>query len=280
MLGPVLNAGFTQFGFTVGVGSLHDQFLPPAPPAPLLKSMPSIIEGPAFMGWPPGFFVHKKATTVLVDGNPGVQQGHDVGPLIFHGTMPMNALCGVNILFSKHKVMIPVSSVELQGKPVGTYFMALFLGLNCANPFSLPAGILVRTKNTVITNATLGDMLKGVAYIALDIALDLLWNKLKGAKWFPKFKTDALFEQLKPYMVNMLGIEVLESILHNLANDVMPEVIRALMLKELANRVIHNIAKGWVFSPIVGGLVRGAPAIGRGKASWKPNIGPFGKERW
>jgi hypothetical protein len=277
---PVLNAGFNQFGISVGVGSLHDQFLPPAPPAPLLKAMPGIIEGPAFMGWPPGFFVHKKANTVLVDGTPGIQQGHDVGPLILHVPAPINVLMAVHMLFSKHKVMIPVSSVEMEGKPVGTYFCALFLGLNCASPFSLPAGILVRTKNTVVTNASLADMLKGVAYIALDIALDLLWNKLKGAKWFPKFKSDALLEQLKPYLVGMLGIEVLESILHKLARDVMPEVIRELIFRELANRIIQNIAKAWVFSPVVGGVARGAPAIGRGKAGWKPKIGPFGKELW
>jgi hypothetical protein len=277
---PVLNAGFTQFGISVGVGSQHDQFLPPVPPAPVLKCMPGIIEGPAFMGWPPGFFIHKKAATVLVDGNPGIQQGHDVGPLIPHVAAPMNVLLAVHILFSKHKVMIPVSSVQMEGKPVGTYFCALFLGLNCANPFSLPAGVLVRTKNTVVTNAPLTDMLKGVAYIALDIVIDLLWNKLKGAKWFPAFKTDVLLAQLAPYVADMLGIEVLESILLNLARDVMPEVIRELMFRELANKILQNIAKGWVFSPIFGGLARGVPAIGRGKAGWKPKIGPFGKEWW
>lgn len=276
---PVLNAGFTQFGISVGVGSLHDQFLPPVPPAPLLKCMPGIIEGPAFMGWPVGFFVHKKASTVLVDGNPGVQQGHDVGPMILHVAAPMNVLCAVHMLFSKHKVMIPVSSVQMEGKPVGTYFCALFLGLNCASPFPLPAGILVRTKNTVVTNASLMDMLKGVAYIAIDIAVDLLWNMLKGAKWFPKFKTDALLAMLKPYS-DAMGSDFLAWVLRKYVTEIMPEVIAKLIDRELGNRLIQSMLKAWVFSPIVGGIARGVPAIGRGKAGWKPNIGPFGKEWW
>jgi hypothetical protein len=183
------------------------------------------------------------------------------------------------MLFSKHKVIMPVSSVLMEGKPVGTYFCALLLGLNCASPFSLPAGILVRTKNTVVTQASLSDMLKGVAYIAIDIAVDLLWNWLKGMKWFPKFKTDALLAMLKPYAAT-IGSEFLEWVLQKYAREIMPEIIARLIKSELGNRLIQSILKGWVFSPIVGGIARGVPAIGRGKAGWKPKIGPFGKEWW
>ena len=79
MLALVLNAGWRQFGLSAF--TMHDQYLPPPPPAPPLPAIPGLIEGPAFMGWPPGSHLgHKKAPTVLVDGNPGIQQGHDVGP--------------------------------------------------------------------------------------------------------------------------------------------------------------------------------------------------------
>src|SRR4051812_37664626 len=125
MLVPVLNAGFNQFG--ISMFNMHDQYLPPPPPAPPLPSIPGAFEGPAFLGWPPGFFVHKKAPKVIVDGNPGIQQGHDVGYIIPHLAIPMNALCAVHTLLSKHKVMFPVSSVLLEGKPVGTYLWGFLI---------------------------------------------------------------------------------------------------------------------------------------------------------
>ena len=109
---PVLNAGWLQIG--VSAFTMHDQAVPPVPPLPTpLPAIPGLIEGPAFMGWPPGMLSHKTAPTVKVDGNPGVQQGHDIGYVIPHFAIPMNALCALNTLLSKHKVMFPVSSVKI-----------------------------------------------------------------------------------------------------------------------------------------------------------------------
>lgn len=58
---------------------VHDarQAVPPVPPLPMpLPAVPGLIEGPAFMGWPPGMLSHKVANNVLSDGNPTVQSGH------------------------------------------------------------------------------------------------------------------------------------------------------------------------------------------------------------
>lgn len=149
MIVPVLNAGYMQLG--VSAFTAHDQYIPPVPPAPPLPAVPGLIEGAA-LGWPVAAFLHKKAPTVLVDGNPGIQQGHDVGYGIPHLAAPVNALMAVHTLLSKHKVMFPVTSVLLEGKPVGTYAFGWVGGLICANPISLPTGVLVKIKCTVETS--------------------------------------------------------------------------------------------------------------------------------
>jgi hypothetical protein len=118
--------------------TMHDALLPP----PVKVPIPGLIEGPAFMGWPAGIISHKKALTVLVDGNPGVQQGHDVGYLIVHLAAPANAYIAINIAFSKHKVAFPVDTLKLGGGAAGTYLYFL-LGIICAQPVSLPTGVLM-----------------------------------------------------------------------------------------------------------------------------------------
>ncbi len=267
MLAFVFNAGFRQI--TVSAFTMHDQWLPPPPPAPPLAAIPGLIEA-ATMGWPVASFLHKKAPTVLVDGNPGIQQGHDVGYGIPHFAIPLNAFCLLHTGLSKHKVMIPVSSVLLQKKPVGTY-LVIALGVICANPVSLPTGLVIPTKCTVQTSATLGDILKGLAYTAVDIAFDYLWSKIKGR--LPKFNTSTLAAKMDGYLVDM-GIEELDNIMKGIAKDYSGQII----LRELANKLLQHIMKSWIASPIVTGGVRGSPGIGRGKAggSWQP----FGSNLW
>jgi hypothetical protein len=118
---PVLSAGFLQFGLSAF--TMHDAMFPPPAKAPI----PGLIEGPAFMGWPPGVLSHKKAATVFVNGNMGIQQGHDVGYLIPHLAIALNAFTPVNIAFSKHKVTVAASSVksaEAQSEPIFSFFWA------------------------------------------------------------------------------------------------------------------------------------------------------------
>ncbi len=258
---PVLSAGYWQFG--VSIYTQHDQCFPPPSPIP---AVPGLMEGPAFMGAAPGAAIaHKKAPTVLVDGAPGVQQGHDVGYIIPHIAGPPNALMALHTLFSKHKVMLPVESVLLEGRPVGSYLFNTF-GLICSNPISIPAGCLVQIKGTVFTSATWSDFLKLIGYLALEVVTDWLWNKLKKAipavmkpsPWndrVEKWISDQGVKGIGLFNIHVLGLIELE---HGRS--------------ELFSRFVYAIFKGWAFSPIVGGGARGAPGVGRGSYNWKPKF--------
>src|SRR5215475_15678805 len=110
-----LNQGWTQWAFG---GTFHGQYLPP--PAPD-KCMPA-IDLPAPMGYPPGIkLTHKVGSRTYFDGNKAVQQGHDIGYFIIHFALPTNWLMLINSIFSKHKVEFPVTSVLIEGQPMGTY---------------------------------------------------------------------------------------------------------------------------------------------------------------
>lgn len=204
----VYNAGFSQFG--ISLYTQHNQFLPPVPPAPLLPNVPWVFEGPAFLGSPPGIFKHKKAMTVLVDGGPGIQEGHDVGFLIPHFASPMNAMCVVNTLFSKHKIVFPVSSVLLEGKPVGTNPFGL-LDMICCDPFALPVGATIPISGTVFSSMSAGDFASGLLTIFVDIVLDLIWNKIKGPlkALDPTDKLKALLGTLFPVIGQLTMRELL-----------------------------------------------------------------------
>ncbi len=173
---PGLSAGFLQIG--VSAFTMHDQAVPPVPPAPVpLPSIPGLIEGPAFMGWPPGGLSHKKGTKTQFDGNPAVQYSHDIGFLIPHFAIPMNALCAVNTVFSKHKVMFPVSKVMIEGQPLGTYLFFLLGGI-CCNPVSLPTGVVILLKCTVWTAMSFADLAIGLITAAFDAAFDWVMGKI------------------------------------------------------------------------------------------------------
>jgi hypothetical protein len=234
------------------------------------------------MGWPPGFFVHKQAMKVLVDGAPGVQQGHDVGYMIPHFAIPMNALCALNTLFSKHKVMIPVSSVQLQGKPAGTYLLFL-LGEICCNPASLPTGIVLLIKCTVWTSPSFWDILKGLAYMAIDAALDLAWNKIFKGSWMgTKVEGFKPFINLSPFSGGKAaqilglgfalqpGIGVITAMFQGGSGPVARYV-----LSQFGNKVIDHVANSWFVGPLVTGAPRGIPAVGRGDYTHK-----FFNEPW
>ena len=267
---PILNAGWGQW--VISAYTQHDAFCPPVPPAPPLKNWPGLLEGPMPMGNPLGILSHKKAPTVLVDGNPGIKQGHDVGYMIPHFAIPMNAMCALNMLMSKHKVMFPLSTIQIKGSPAGTY-LAFLLGEICCNPVSLPTGIVLLFKCTVWTVAGLMDIILGLLYIAMDIVFDKLWNKfIKGplekltAKLSQKV-VQKIVERFRGPICTLLLCAFLRS--PKLMNSKGIQVIAQHVLPKLANKVVDHLAKSWVVSPLVTGGVRGVPSIGRGDYSRK-----------
>lgn len=243
---PVLNAGWCQFGLSAF--TMHDAMFPPPIKAPL----PGLIEGPAFMGWPAGIISHKKAMTVLVDGNPGVQNGHDVGYLIAHLAIPLNAYMAINTAFSKHKVAFPVSSVHLGGSPAGTYLLFL-LGIICAQPVSMPTGVVILLRCTVWSSLAPLDIVKGLLQAAVDATFDLLWKKYFG-KFVPK-----AFKEL-PKWAGSATVQALGGTI----------VIVREIGGRTVNKAIDHVLKSFVASPILTGLPFGKIGIGRG--NWGPSF--------
>ncbi len=266
---PILNAGYGQW--VISAFTMHNAACPPIPPSP--TALPGLLEGPMPMGNPAGTLSHKKALTVLVDGNPGVKQGHDVGYMIPHFAIPMNALCAVNTLLSKHKVMFPISSVQLKGSPVGTYLAFLF-GEICCNPVSLPTGVVLLFKCTVWTSPSVGDLIKGVLYIAMDILVDKLWSKFvsknplfeKLFKFFPE--KNAIANRCARTLLLGFTLQPNAGIFTVMAQGGARLAAR-YMLPQLGNKAIDHLLKSWVVSPLVTGAARGSPSVGRGDYSYK-----------
>src|SRR6185369_13023795 len=171
-----LHRGFSQFG--ISLFNMHDVW---TPPGPVVKFAPGVMEGPAFMAHPGGWWLtHKVSKTVHFDGGPAIQQGHDAGYLIPHipviAAVP-NLMLVIHMAVSKHKVMFPATRVLVDGKPMGMY-AGKFLGSICSNPVSLPTGYLVKFSGTVVHDMTLEDFILGMALLLVDLVLDILWSKV------------------------------------------------------------------------------------------------------
>jgi len=239
-----LNQGYLQFGLSLF--DMHDQWLLPPVPA---KAIPGLIEGPAFMGWAPGIYTtHKVGRKTKFDGNNAVQQGHDCGYLIPHFAIPMNVMVAINMLVSQHKVMFPVTKVLIEGKPLGTYFPLVFLGLVCSNPVSLPTGALIMIQGTVISNMTLLDIILGFAFIAVDIIIDAVWSLIvKGDKW-------GKFGPGKPFpSFYKAGLEKIFS--KSMVDPVFTKPLANLITRQVISKVVDHIAKSWIVSPLISGSV-------------------------
>lgn len=227
-----LNQGYTQFA--IGI-SRHDQLLPPPPPG--LPAVWGLFEGPAFMGAHPGRpLTHKVGRKTLFDGNRAVQQGHDVGYVIPHVAVPFNAMMAINLLTSKHKVMFPITKVVIEGKPMGT-FLFMFGGLICSNPMSLPTGICVPFAGTVQTEMTLRDVLMGLAFIIVDMMIDVIFKKgIQSKKG--KVVTGAVYRFT-------LG-RVIKGRIENISNT---------FFRTALGKLKDHFGKSWVFSPLFSGSV-------------------------
>ncbi len=176
---PGLHGGYLQIA--ISAFTMHNQSIPVVPAAP---NVPGIIETPGFMAAPGGFLGAKLARTVFFDGSPAVQEGHDIGFFIPHIAAPLNILMAVHTLLSKHKVFFPVSSVQIEGKPMGVYALLFIPGEICANPVSLPTGVVLLFKGTILSSISLADIAAGLWTLAKDVALDMVWNKLtSGNAW-------------------------------------------------------------------------------------------------
>jgi hypothetical protein len=237
-----LNQGFSQL--VIGIPR-HDQVMPPVFPAMALQ-IPGLFDGPAYMGWHPGrLLTHKVGKKTHFDGNPAVQQGHDVGYLIFHMALPLNLMMVINPLTSKHKVMFPITKVLIESKPMGTYCFFMFLGLICSSPVSLPTGICWPFAGTVQTNMTWKDFFLGVAFIVVDIVIDLIFKKIIQGNRGKKV-TEAVYK----FTVG----RIVKGRIANISNN---------FFKTALGKLKDHMGKTWVFSPLFSGSVfQGAQTLG------------------
>jgi hypothetical protein len=258
-----LNRGFTQWVFGV---PCHDQWLTPSV---FVKCVPGLFDLPVFMGWFPGRpFSHKYGRETFFDGNEAIQQGHDPGYLIPHISIPFNNfLLAVHPLTSKHKVEIPVTSVLIEGKFMGTY-LHWFLGLICSQPTSLPTGFGLPFASTVIHEMTLEDLILGLVFIFVDMLVDAIWSLIvKGDKWPKPISFFNRFSVGFPkwYSSMLKGIfdsSLVENVLGKVGGAVAPKVgvdlLRSaapLVLSQMASKVVDHFGKSWLFSPAFSGTV-------------------------
>ncbi|MDC0671629.1 hypothetical protein [Nannocystis radixulma] len=257
-----LHQGYDQFGFSAF--TMHDQWIPPPQP---VKFVPGFVEGPAFMGYHPGRLLsHKVGANTYFDGCPAVQQGHDVGYMIPHTAIPKNWMILINSMFSKHKVMMPVTSVLIEGKPMGTYLIA-YLGLICASPVSLPTGFVICLRGTVMSYLTLKDIILGLSFIAVDVALDAIWSVVvKGDKWgklgleksMPAFYKKALEKIFSKTLDASNPVRIVRNILSKLADH----LVKSWTVSPLVSGVIYQTAQ-----PLVGVPRTALPTVSIGRGS-------------
>jgi hypothetical protein len=142
--------------------------------------------------------------------------------------------------------------VKIGGNPVGTYLFFL-LGEICAQPVSLPTGVVILLKCTVWTSITWVDLARGVLLMAVDAAFDYLWNKY-AKKLVPKvFQQEELPKWAGDATIAALGG----------ASYIWREVGgRAI------NKAIDHVLKSFIASPLVTGLPFGKVGLGRGNWGW------------
>ena len=141
--------------------------------------------------WPPGFWLHKNKLTHTVKHRKRtiVQDGHDLGPLILHLTIPLvlNPWYIKIYPFSGCKVLFSCSSVKADGTPVGcTMFWPYLPMMPCWEPLSLPTAFPVTAHvNTVTVGMSLLDLIAGLFAIVLSIVLEKI---LPSGKKYPAIK--------------------------------------------------------------------------------------------
>jgi len=162
--------------FSTGILT-HNVLSPPQIPSPVpMMSMEML----ATQWWPPGYAMNQNKLTRTVRHKKMsiVQSGHDCGMMIMDVTPPMpgNVWYSVMWPFSSRKISFAASTVKMDGTPTGCAFGPLFPMMTCGEPASAPTARVHPTQllNNVYVGMTLGDILRGVAMIALEMAVDLV----------------------------------------------------------------------------------------------------------
>jgi len=178
--------------FSTGVLT-HNVLSPPQIPSTVpMMSMEMV----ATQMWTYGYVMNQNNFTQTVRHKkmPIVQSGHDCGMMIPDVTPPMPANVWYSVMWpmSSRKISFAASTVKMDGTPTGCAFGPVFPMMTCGEPVSAPTAQVHPTQllNNVYVGMTLGDILRGLAMIALEMAVDLMFFKLEGGslkKWAKGF---------------------------------------------------------------------------------------------
>jgi hypothetical protein len=152
----------------------------PIPPIPEVG-----IEG-ALQCWFPGMFTGQNqfTRTVKHGGRFIMLEGHDIGMLIPHITLPLvpNPWLLKIIPLSSRKASFASSIVKMNGKGVGAAgLLAGMPMLACGEPVSTPTAFpLTNTLNTVIVGLVPLDIQAGIAGLAVSLVVDAAFCLLGG----------------------------------------------------------------------------------------------------
>ncbi|MEM9834987.1 MAG: hypothetical protein AAF828_00710, partial [Bacteroidota bacterium] len=104
-----------------------------------------------------------------------IHQGSDIGNFIPH--IQVNLLLPLIIAFSGSKSQFGVSTVSLEGKPIGVACaMYVNINMNCSDPVYTTTGIVPAMPMTVQAGFTFADFMGGLASTLFDVALSGLLN--------------------------------------------------------------------------------------------------------
>ncbi len=145
--------------------------------------------------WAYGYAMGQNDLTkkVLHKNMPIVRSEHNCGMMIPDLTPPMPGNLWYTVMwpFSSREIAFPASKVKMEGTPTGCAFGPVLPMMTCGEPVSAPTAFVhpIQLLNNVYVGMTLGDFLKGIAMIALEMVVDLVLEygfKLEALKKWGK----------------------------------------------------------------------------------------------
>lgn len=211
----------------ISVGALTHTLWVTVVPVPTPSTPTLSIEMVATQMWTAGYVLGKNqfTTDVLTCNMPTCQENHDLGPLIPDVTIPfVNVYYAIMWPFSSRKMTFAASTVKMNKKAVGcAAIFPPFPMMTCGDPITAPtARPLTNLLHRVFVGMTFGDIMLGIANIAVSIAIDAVFE------WCPPFST--------------IGKKFSDSI-GPLANEILGKV--GLTPKSLAKKGTNALA-GWI----------------------------------
>jgi hypothetical protein len=192
---------------------LHDEVSPPGIPVP---NVPHLTMG--MLCIPPWGVcgTGKPNDTVLATIGLSIARGSDMGPFIPHIPIPpapANLLWPVLFLTSGSKSHFGASGTPTPNGPIAfACLVYVGLNLNCAGPTCppLPNGYVLALFQLAYVGVTMGDVLAGVLYMAVDLAAQFALNRLLAfaGNWVGNYIAGALAGRLTTMGVRLATIGV------------------------------------------------------------------------